>query len=336
MATDTPPAYRRLDAWDREVLFRGLADGKTYRQIARELGRPPSTVSREAARNGGRQGYCCADCAGRKTRARAAGRHAVRTLDRNARLRRYVLAKLVQARWSPEQIAHALPAAYPGDTRMRISHESIYAWIYVRPKGALKDTLRHSLRQKRQYRRRRGRRKSQEASGQIPRRVSIDERPHEVLGREIPGHWEGDLVRGRRNQSAIGTLTERTTRYAFLVPLASAEAEAVRRAFAATFRKLPRALAKSLTYDQGKEMSEHEAFTRVTKVAVYFAHPRSPWERGTNENYNGLVRDFFPKGTDFRTVPAAELRKVQKLLNTRPRKVLDWRTPEEVLSELLR
>jgi len=243
-------------------------------------------------------------------------------MDRNAALRLSILSHL-QLRWSPRQIAR----------RMRISHEAIYQWIAVQPRGTLKREIAACLRQGRADRRKRSR--APERRGKITAMVSIEERPAEVSGREVPGHWEGDLLVGQRNQSALGTIVERTTRFTLLAPLSSKGAAEVRRSFARRIRTLPDHLARSLTYDQGKEMAEHAQFTAETGVQVSFAHPHSPWERGTNEHTNGLLRQFFPKGTDLSAVSRREILRVQDLLNGRPRAVLHWRTPAEAFGELV-
>ena len=210
---------------------------------------------------------------------------------------------------------------------MRVSHETIYTYVYVLPRGALKRELLRALRHRRTHRRaRRGR---PERRGNIPAMLSIEERPAEVVERTVPGHWEGDVIVGRRNASALGTLVERTTRTTLLVPLRAKDATSVRQAFARELRTLPQPMARSLTYDQGTEMAEHPLFTQETRIQGSFAHPHSPWERGTNENTNGLIRQFFPKGTDFSRVSRREMKHVQDLLNGRPRKVLHWRTPSE-------
>ncbi|MGH8377988.1 MAG: IS30 family transposase, partial [Gammaproteobacteria bacterium] len=288
--------YRRLNLAEREELSRGLACGQPYREIARGLGRNVSTVSREVRRN--------APCVGwyRATEAqrRAARRHRRRSrrLHRNPRLRRYVFQHLRLA-WSPEQIAQGLKRAYPQDPGMRLSHEALYTYLYVLPRGGLRKELLSYLRQHRKQRHPRSR--SQDRRGQIPEMISIEERPAEVADRSVPGHWEGDLLMGRRNQSAVGTLVERTTRTLILVPLKGRDAQSVRKAFAKELKGLPRQMRLTLTYDRGKEMAQHQLFTRETKMQVYFAHPQSPWERGTNENTNGLLRQYFPKGTDFST-----------------------------------
>ena len=324
--------YTRLTMTDREEISRQLATGQSRRAIAAHLDCSPSTVARELTRNKATpQSYRAARAQARAVeRARTPRRP--RRLASEPRLRAYVFTRLRQ-RWSPEQIAHRLAVEYPHDTTMRISHETIYTYLYVLPRGALKKELLAHLRQPRPQRRPRSR--NPERRGQIPDMISIEERPAEVADRTVPGHWEGDLIMGQRNASALGTLVERTSRTVLLVPLQGKTAPEVRQAFGRKITTLPAALRRSLTYDQGKEMSEHRLFTEETDVQVYFAHPHSPWERGTSENTNGLLRQFFPKGTDFSQVPRAEIRRVQDLMNGRPRKTLDFRTPAEVLSECL-
>ena len=219
---------------------------------------------------------------------------------------------------------------------MRISHEAIYQYIYVLPRGELKRTLTKALRQERAYRRkRRGPGTIEETRGKIADMLSIEERPAEVADRSIPGHWEGDLIMGKYKRSALGTLVERTTRKIILVPLKEKNANAVRKAYARELCSLPKELTKTLTYDQGKEMSEHKQFTIDTGIQVYFAHPGSPWKRGTNENTNGLIRQYFPKGTDFMKVTPREIKRVERELNDRPRKVLNWMKPDEVFNQLV-
>jgi IS30 family transposase len=220
---------------------------------------------------------------------------------------------------------------------MRISHEAIYQYIYVLPRGSLKKELITALRQERKYRRKRNGRKqpSAETRGKIANMLSIEERPAEVADRTVPGHWEGDLILGKYKRTALGTLVERTTRTTILVPLKAKDAASVRRAYVRALRTLPKSLTKTLTYDQGKEMSQHQKFTIATDIKVYFAHPASPWERGTNENTNGLIRQYFPKGTDFSKVSVAEIKRVQHELNDRPRKVLGWKKPDEVFNQLV-
>ncbi len=260
-----------------------------------------------------------------------------RKIDQNSELKQFILDKLSR-RWSPDQIARELKAVYPDNESMHISHETIYSYIYVLPRGSLKKELLSYLRQQKKYRRRKGKNqpRNEEKRGQIPEMISIEERPKEVEDRIIPGHWEGDLIIGKWKRSALGTLVERTTRTVILVPLVNKDAQSVRQAFAREMKKLPAQMKLSLTYDQGKEMSEHKLFTKNTKIKVYFAHPGSPWERGTNENTNGLIRQFFPKGTEFDKVSRREIKHVQDLLNGRPRRALSYQKPYEVFNELIK
>jgi IS30 family transposase len=241
----------------------------------------------------------------------------------------------LRKRWSPREIVKRIAVEYPDDMTMRISHEAIYRYIYVLPRGSLKTTLVTALRQARAYRRKRKSRNHQETRGKIVERLSIEERPPEVAARAIPGHWEGDLILSRHQRTALGTLVERTTRYTILVPLNAQDATSVRNAYAKALRSLPREITKTLTYDQGKEMSEHKQFTIDTGITIYFAHPGSPWERGTNENTNGLLRQYFPKGTAFNKVSTREIKRVQRELNDRPRAVLHWQKPTEVINHLV-
>lgn len=327
--------YRRLGDTEREEISRGLASGIRISAIARQLNRPPSTISREVSRNSGKSGYR-AFSAGRRSRSSASSRrYGKRRLSSDDRLNAYVLAKL-KKRWSPEEIVRRLKEEYPSDMAMRISHEAIYQHIYVLPRGALRSTLIQALRQERRYRRKKGvRPDSEEMRGKIADMLSIEERPKEVADRTIPGHWEGDLIMGRYKRTALGTLVERTTRKTILVPLKAKDAESVRHAYARELRALPQNLAKTLTYDQGKEMSQHIRFTIDTGIQVYFAHPGSPWERGTNENTNGLIRQYFPKGTDFSKVSVRTIKRVERELNDRPRKVLSYQKPDEVFNQLV-
>jgi transposase, IS30 family len=330
-----PGHYRRLEAAEREEISRGLAHGETLSAVARRLGRAPSTIGREVSRNSGISGYRAFSAGHRARESASTRRGGKRRLAQEADLRRYVLEKLAQ-RWSPEEIVNRLQEEYPADQTMRVSHEAIYQYIYVLPRGALKHTLVKALRQERTYRRTKfKRRMSEETRGKIADMLSIEERPKEVADRTIPGHWEGDFLMGRYKRTALGTLVERTTRKTILVPLTAKDAESVRRAYARELRALPKALAQTLTYDQGKEMSGHKQFTIDTGIQVYFAHPGSPWERGTNENTNGLIRQYFPKGTDFSTVSVKEIKRVERELNDRPRKVLHWKKPDEVFNQLV-
>jgi IS30 family transposase len=247
-------------------------------------------------------------------------------------LRTAVFTLLAQ-RWPPEQIARGLPQRYPHEPTMRISHEAIYTYLYVLPRGAFKRELVRYLRRRHRFRRPR---KVRLSSRPIQDLISIDERPTEVADRTVPGHWEGDLLVGHANASALGTLVERTTRFTLLVPLKAKDAVTVRQAFARELRTLPAQLRRSLTYDQGPEMREHRLFTKQTKMRVYFAHPHCPWERGTNENTNGLLRQFFPKGTRFHQLSRKEIKQVQTMLNDRPRKVIKWHSPAHAFHQLLR
>lgn len=329
--------YRRLSGREREEISRALAAGKTQQEIADALERDPGTISREIKRNSGRSGYRAFSAGRRAAQAATSRRHGKRRINTEKRLRAHILAGL-RRHWSPREIVKRMKREYPCDEDMRISHEAIYQYIYVLPRGSLKQTLIKALRQERTYRRtKRGRKgTAEEIRGKIADMLSIEERPREVAGRTIPGHWEGDLILGKYKRSAMGTLVERTTRYTLLVPLGKdKDAISVRKAYARTLRSIPKELAKTLTYDQGKEMSEHKAFTIATGIQVYFAHPASPWERGTNENTNGLIRQYFPKGTEFDKVSTREIKRVQRQLNGRPRAVLNYLKPDEVFNELV-
>jgi IS30 family transposase len=247
-----------------------------------------------------------------------------------------VLWSLVQEKlrlkWSPEQIAQYLKRTY-AETTMQVSHETIYTYLYTLPRGALRKELIKQLRQGERGRQRRKR--DTDRRGQIPNMLSIHERPADVADRCVPGHWESDLIIGKNHASAIGTLVERTTRTTILVPLTAKDATTVRETFARVVKRLPKEVFKSITHDRGSEMAQHELFTADTKVQIYFADPQSPWQRGTNENTNGLIRQYFPKGTDFNEVPKSEYVRVQTELNQRPRKTLNWQTPEEAFATLL-
>lgn len=329
--------YRRLSGREREEISRGLATGQTLRQIATLLSRNPGTISREINRNRGKSGYRAFTAGRRAQRAAASRQGGKRRLGKHDRLRAYIMAGL-RRRWSPREIVKRMKMEYPQDKDMRISHEAIYQYIYVLPRGSLKRAIIQALRQERKYRRKQDGRKGTavETRGKIADMLSIEERPIEVADRTLPGHWEGDLIVGRYKRTALGTLVERTTRYTLLVPLGkNKDAVSVRKAYARTLRSVPRELAKTLTYDQGKEMSEHKIFTVDTGIQVYFAHPASPWERGTNENTNGLIRQYFPKGTEFDKVSRREIKRVERQLNDRPRAVLNYYKPNEVFNSLV-
>ncbi len=324
--------YRRLDLAEREEISRSLAAGHGIRAIASDLNRSPSTISREINRAGmNRYSYRAARSQRRARRNAAKRRSGKLKLTANPELWAYVCEKLL-IRWSPGQIASRIRKDYPDNELMRISSESIYCYLQVLPKGELKNELLRALRQGRKRRRKKGQ-AAAEVRREMEAMVGIDERPPEVATRRTPGHWEGDLLIGKNRQSALGSLVERKTRFLLLVPLKTRRAEEVRKAFGRAIKKYPAGLKRTLTYDQGREMAEHLKFTRQTKMQVYFAHPASPWERGTNENTNGLVRQYFPKGTDFSKVTASEIRKAQDQINGRPRRCLDYATPAEVFQQ---
>jgi IS30 family transposase len=293
--------------------------------------RAPSTLSRELARHRTTPVPYRAVAAQQRAQRWAHHPRKPRKLAVQPRLRMAVFTLLAH-RWSPEQSAHGLPQRYPDEPTMRISHEAIYTYLYVLPSGALKRELARYLRRRHRFRRPR---KVRRSSRPIQDLISIDERPAEVADRTVPGHWEGDLLVGHANASALGTLVERTTRFTLLVPLKAKDAATVRQAFARELRTLPVQLRRSLTYDPGPEMREHRLFTTQTKMRVYFAHPHSPWERGTNETTNGLLRQFFPKGTRFHQLVRREIKRVQMLLNDRPRKSLNWHSPAHAFHQLL-
>lgn len=327
--------YRRLDICEREEISRGLAAGKGIRFISHQLGRAPSTVSREVNRSGrGRDSYRAMLSQRRSQRNARKRRGGKRQLKANQSLWEYVCKKLLM-RWSPEQIVRRMRKDYPDNMGMRISAEAIYAYVHVLPRGELKQELLKALRHSRKRRHKR-KDHSIEVNKPLEGMVGIDERPSEVIGRQAPGHWEGDLLIGKNRQSALGSLVERKTRFLLLVPLKSKKSDEVRKAFGRAMKTCPVSLRRTLTYDQGREMAEHELFTKQTKMQVYFAHPASPWERGTNENTNGLIRQYFPKGTDFNSVSVREFKRVQDQINGRPRKCLDFMTPAEVFQQVLR
>lgn len=328
--------YHCFTLAEREEISRFLVESKTFTHIGKRLNRNKGSISREVNRNGMSANTYRAHKAHWIARRNKKKQGRKGKINHNPELKKYVLQKL-KKRWSPKQIAKEMKNEYPDNEDMRISHEAIYNYIYVLPRGSLKKELLSYLRQQKKYRRRKNKNQPriQEKRGQIPEMISIDERPKEVEDRIIPGHWEGDLILGRYKTSALGTIVERTTRNVILVPLVNKDAVSVRKAFAREMKKLPEQMKSSLTYDQGKEMSEHQLFTKDTKIKVYFAHPGSPWERGTNENTNGLIRQFFPKGTDFTKVSRRKIKWAQNLLNGRPRETLNWRKPYEVFNELI-
>jgi IS30 family transposase len=315
---------------EREEISRGIAVGRSLRQIARSLGRAPSTVSREIRRSGGSQAY-------RANRAdRSAWERALRPkpcrLALNRELRWRVAQKLV-LQWSPEQISGWLKREFPTDQDMQISHEAIYRSLFVQTRGVLKKELTAHLRTRRQMRLPKCH-NAKSGRGHILDMVSIRERPAEADDRAVPGHWEGDLLTGA-NDTHIATLVERHSRFTMLVKLPRKDTTTVVAALAKHVRKLPEELRRSLTWDQGKEMHAHKRFTIATNVQVYFCDPRSPWQRGSNENTNGLLRQYFPRGTDLARISQAHLNAIAMRLNQRPRKTLGFETPADRLQAVL-
>ena len=324
------PAPRRrsrlaLTLAEREAISRGIVAGQSIRWMARSLGRSPSTVSREIGRNGGYSHYRAAAADGR------AWERALRPkqckLASNGWLRRTVAGRL-ELNWSPEQIAGWLKRAYPGEGSRRVSHETIYRSLFVQARGVLKKELLGHLRSKRTIRRSKQATQKGGDHGQIKDMISIRARPASVEDRAVPCHWEGDLLSGSKN-SYIATLVERHTRYVMLVKVPGKDTETVVSALIAQARRLPTELYKSLTWDRGKELADHRRFRLATEIDVYFCDPQSPWQRGSNENTNGLLRQYFPKGTDLSVYSQAQLDKVARQLNERPRKTLGFETPAE-------
>ena len=322
--------YRRITLNNRIQIAVQLGLEKSYGEIGLLLGKDRSTIQREVA-PWGRLKYDAAYSHWYSEQNSSLRKKGKNKLDSNADLLKYVQGKL-ELRWSPEQISHSLKDAFRDNDSMQISHEAIYQYVYIHAKKTLREELVSQLR--REKKRRGPSRKGSEKRGKMADAVSIDERPEEVVGRQVPGHWEGDLVIGKDHKSAIGTIVERTTRAIIIVPLVAIDAQSVREAFELEFSKIPPQMKKTMTYDNGKEMTQHKQFTENTQIKVYFAHPYSPWERPTNENSNMLIRDYFPKGTDFNAISAERLKEVQDQLNTRPRKTLGWKTPKDVFDDL--
>jgi len=312
---------------ERENISRGLASGSSIREIAGGLHRAASTVSREIARRGGRPAYRAYDADQQAWNAALRPKRCL--LAVNSELRDIIASKLILD-WSPEQIAGWLKAQYPNNESMRVSHETIYRSLFIQARGALKKELMDHLRSKRRMRRSRHASERGHRRGQIVDAISIRERPAEVEDRAIPGHWEGDLLAGGKN-SYIATLVERHSRFLMLVKVPSKETEAMVAALSEHVRKLPVALRLSLTWDRGLEMAKHKEFTVATDVQVYFCDPQSPWQRGSNENTNLLLRQYFPRGTDMSPITQAQLDQVSLRLNQRPRKTLGFQTPADKL-----
>jgi len=328
------PAPRRrsrlaLTLAEREEISRGVVAGQSLRAIASQLGRAASTVSREIQRNGGRRRY-------RATKADEAAwqrAHRPKTckLAQNPALARIVARKLI-SRWSPRQIAGWLMRTYLDDVSLQVSHETIYKTLFIQARGALKKELIKHLRRSRAMRRSRHHTQKTADHGRIVDAVSICERPAEVEDRAVPGHWEGDLLFGSNN-SQIATLVERRTRYVMLARVPSKDTKTVIRALIKQAHKLPRELYKSLTWDRGKEMADHKRFSLATDIDVYFCDPQQPWQRGSNENTNGLLRQYFPKGMDLSNIHQNRLNAVARQLNERPRETLQFYSPAEKFSE---
>jgi transposase, IS30 family len=325
-----PPFRRRsrlaLTLTEREEISRGLVAGRSVRSMALALGRSPSTVSREIGRNGGSRWYRAA--AADKRAWKRALRPKPCKLAVHGQLRQAVAAKL-ERNWSPEQIAGWLKRTHPGTEACQVSHETIYRSLYVQARGVLKKELLLHLRSRRPIRRSRH---ATQKGRQIANAVSIRERPASIEDRAVPGHWEGDLLCGSKNSNIV-TLVERQSRYVMLAKVPNRETQTVVNALIKQARKLPDELYKSLTWDRGKELADHQRFTMQTKIAVYFCDPQSPWQRGSNENTNRLLRQYFPHGTDLSSYSQAHLNSVARQLNERPRKTLDFHTPAERFNE---
>jgi IS30 family transposase len=322
---------RRLGFEERERISRGIAAGESDSEIARALGRHRSTVGREVRAAGGRRGYRA--LAAERVARRRAQRAKPGKLSSSPRLLAAVEAGLGRC-WSPQQISRRLRIDYPDDPMMRISHETIYRALFVQSRGELRRQLAANLRSGRTTRRAQGR---VEHRGRIPGMVPISRRPPEVADRAVPGHWEGDLLVGQRGRSFIATLVERQTRYVLLARLGrDRSTEHVIEALKTRIAQLPSHLLRSLTWDQGKELSAHTGFSQDTGIEIYFCDPHSPWQRGSNENTNGLLRQYLPKGSDLAAHTQADLDAIAAELNGRPRMTLDWHTPAEKMTELLR
>ena len=332
-----PPRERRrgrlaLSAAEREEISRGVAAGESARRIAARLGRASSTIARELDRNGGRRGYRAADADQHAWERARRPQHC--KLAGNRVLADVVATKLEQD-WSPQQIAGWLKLEYPEDETMRVSHETIYLTLFVQARGALKRELVVHLRRTRSIRRPRAAKRGNTGQGQIVDAVSIRERPAEAEDRAVPGHWEGDLLAGAAN-SHIATLVERHSRFLMLVAVEGKDTRSVTGALSRQIAQLPKQLRSSLTWDHGKEMADHARFTIATDVRVYFCDPQSPWQRGSNENTNGLLRQYLPKGTNLASYSQPQLDEIANRLNTRPRETLGFKTPADTLHATMR
>ena len=339
---DWTPRPGRLTSADREEISRGLARGDSFSKIAAVIGKAVSTVSREVDHALSTESRLAGKVARDEYRAweahNRAGDNQRRPKDcklvANVELARQVDAWMSERLWSPQQVSRRLRIEFPGDPMMRVSHETIYQSIYVQGRGALRKELAACLRTGRAIRRNRARLDNGSAGGHIPGMVNISERPAEAADRAVPGHWEGDLIIGRNGKSAVGTLVERSTRFVILLHLANTRSRDSKSAWL-ELCELQSDAGQNVTWDQGKEMSQHARLTIDTGIDVYFCDPHSPWQRGTNENTNGLLRQFMPKGTDLSVIPPARLREISDLMNGRPRQTLGWMTPSEKLNEVL-
>lgn len=323
--------YKRIDLEVRIKIEVLLKQGLSHQQIADELQYNKSSIYQEIYKYSGivYNGALAHRCAQNMLKRRRKNKLKIIT---NQKIRSFVLAKL-KLKWAPQQISERMKVDNPEDNSMRLSHESIYKFIYSMPKGELRAEIIKCLRQEKA-----ARKKPAPKNGckvKIPNRIGIEFRPYEVALRQIAGHWESDLIIGKEQQSAIATMVERVTRYVIIVKLISRKPIDVRQALTEVLLTIPDFMRLTMTHDNGIEMMEHSLLTENAKIQVYFAHPYSPWERGTNENTNMLIRQYFPKGTDFNTVSAEEVRRVQNELNDRPRKVLGWQTPAEVFNEMI-
>jgi len=323
-------AYIQLSDWERTKIMVMRAQTCSVRAIARTLQRSPSTISRELRRNGFHGSYSSA-LAGKRAAARKHIRP--RLVWHNPRLHSYIAGRLKQG-WSPQAIAGRLASMFGKESEYCVSHETIYASIYALPRAELRTALIKALRQSHKTRKPRAR--GRDRRGQIPDLRPISERPQEVQDRLIPGHWEGDLVKGKGNKSAVGTLVERTSRYLVLVQLDNATSPVVTGGFTREMTPIPEHLRRTLTYDRGKEMTNHKHITATLNLDVYFADPHAPWQRGSNEHINGILRRWLPKGIDLRPYSQADLNEIAEKINTTPRKILGFQTPKEVFTKLAR
>ena len=326
-----PRTYQHLSAEERGVIMAERQRGNSMSAIARLLGRAPSTLSRELQRNGG--GNYAAPMAGVAYRLRRVGCRRRRKLIEGTPIYGFVRDHLLYRQWSPEQIAGKLRVMHPDDLASRVSHETIYAAIYAHPKGALRQDMIAALRQEKPARGRVRRTAAGRGGLRIPDGSGIKHRPEEIAQRLLPGHWEGDLIKGAFNRSAVGTLVERKTRFVVLCRMDDCSADSALASFTRQMKKLPAFLRESLTYDRGSEMAKHAELARRLNIDIWFADPYSPWQRGSNENTNGLLRQYLPKGADLSGVSQTLLNDIARQLNGRPRKTLGWKTPEEALGE---